>query len=373
MQRTVPMVHSQPRLVDDLIPLILESHEHWWARDLRRLALISSAWIGPVRRRLYACPTLWTYTACVSLVRTLTESPRLLSLLWGIELRPMSEAHHKYGVFEKELASIRMLLSLNGLRCLTLGGELAIGAERFLHALASPHTITNLCIDGSIASSSGQYPCSGRKSASLEWDEAMACKFLRLRSLRLSNMELSIFYSPMPYPRLTNLSLDNVDIVDGILSELCHGSWGTLRSMSVTTNCATNTDEHLRSMVACCRNLESLHYAVFEIITRDAIFVDDFPSCPSLLDLRLSGFMVNPHTLISIAESCRNLEQLSILGRLASVTPDDWTAFVVSNVLPNLQRLTTPSGTFHPPFICWSKCTEENVRKHCASRNIMLL
>ena len=119
-------------MVDDLISVILESNDHWWPRDFQRLALVSPGWLGPIRRRLYACPTLRTFTACTLFVRTVTENPHILSLVQGINLSPVIPTGALYAVTDKDMASLRLILSLKGLQNVTLGGELAIQAERFI-------------------------------------------------------------------------------------------------------------------------------------------------------------------------------------------------------------------------------------------------
>ena len=77
--------------VHDLIPIIIESDDHWWPRDFQRLALISPAWLTPVRKRLYAAPSLWSFRTCKLFARTLRDNPTLLSYLRGLELRPTAD------------------------------------------------------------------------------------------------------------------------------------------------------------------------------------------------------------------------------------------------------------------------------------------
>lgn len=51
----VTAVPTTFKFVDDLVHLILESHENWWPRDLVRLSLVWSAWLGPTQKRLFGC------------------------------------------------------------------------------------------------------------------------------------------------------------------------------------------------------------------------------------------------------------------------------------------------------------------------------
>ena len=49
---------------------------------------------------------------------------------------------------EQEMQSLRYILGLKGLRSVTLGGDLAVSAERFLHVMTDTRAITSLHIDG---------------------------------------------------------------------------------------------------------------------------------------------------------------------------------------------------------------------------------
>ncbi|OBZ78789.1 hypothetical protein A0H81_00608 [Grifola frondosa] len=338
---------GKARLVDDLIPVILETDDHWWPRDFQRLALVSSAWVGPVRRRLYARPILRSFRA------------------W-IELRPVVDRMTGPSLLtETEMDSLRYILALGGLQSLTLGGELAVEAERFLHALIETRTITELHIDGSPSSPSDCSPCSNQKVASLEWDEVMAFKFPKLLRLTLTNLELTVLQPEFPYPtRLTHLLLDSVDIVSGLLQDISHASWNTLRHLSVVTKSGTDTDEHVRSMVECCINLESLHYETHNAFSHPSIFDEELSPCPSLRTLHISGFDINPQTLMTVGQLCIGIEHFSVLGRIVRLTPEDWIAFIASGALPSLQRLITPCGTNHPPFSYWSKDKEQASSPH---------
>ncbi|OCH96561.1 hypothetical protein OBBRIDRAFT_787118 [Obba rivulosa] len=365
-----------PRLVDDLIPVILDSNGHWWPRDLQRLALVSYAWIGPVRRRLYSSPNLRSYRACTLFARTLASNPDLAGLIRALELHPAVERLSGYvGISEKEMASIRSILSLEGLRKVTLGGDLAVQADRFLQTLASSASLVELNIDGSGPTGNGTAQLNSHRVASLEWDEVMAFKFPRLRHLRLSDVQLTIVPSFMPCPtRLTSLTLHNVDIVDGVLSDMCHEAWDCLRVLTVTTKSPEAMDEHVRTLLEVCKNLDTLHFdACHEAPGVEALTDVQPPAGISLRELRISGFDITPQFLASIGRVCEGLRDLSVAGRLVRVTPEDWAAFLASGALPGLQRLATPAGTCRPPFSHWSQGMGQQVEAACAARNIALV
>ncbi|EMD41738.1 hypothetical protein CERSUDRAFT_79376 [Gelatoporia subvermispora B] len=307
--------------------------------------------------------------------RTLTSNPDLAALVRTLELRPAIDAsdHHAW-VSEKEMSSVRSILDLKGLQKVTLGGNLAVRADRFLHALASSSTLVELNIDGTRPPSSGNAHLNSHTAASLEWDEIMAYRFPRLRQLRLSDVQLTIIPSLMPCPtRLTSLTLHNVDIADGVLSDLCHEAWDSLRVLTVTTKCPEAMDEHVRSLLDVCENLDTLQYDACETPGVEA-FTDTEPSAGiSLRELRLSGFDITPQSLASIGRICKGLRELSVAGRLVRVTPEDWATFLASGALPALQRLATPAGTCRPPFAHWSQGMGQQVQDACAARNVALV
>lgn len=367
-------LHSPPQFIDDLVYLILDSDDHWWPRDLLRLARVSPAWLAPVRKRLYSCPSLRSFRTCGLLARSLSENPYLLNLIHGIDIQPSIGFNvDEGGLSDTEMASLRYLLSLGGLRSLTLGGELAVQAERFLHSLAHPDTIVELRIDGS-AHSAGHSYLRCRKPASLEWDEVVAFKFPNLRKLKLSNLELDILYPPMLYDlEVEELHLDQVDITSGHLPHIFYESWSSLRHLSVIARTASEYDEHMRLTLGCCgSNLESLHYEVVDARSEHILFDHDSTLLPSLRHLRLSGVDVHSQTLSIIQQTCPNLEDLFVIGRVVRVTSYDWTSFLNSGALPSLRHLSTPWGTYHPPFTPWSQETGKLVLDASAARKIKL-
>lgn len=80
----------------------------------------------------------------------------LRELIRGIIIRPsIGFDVDNAGLGIAEMSSLRYLLSPNRFRSLTLGGELAEQAERFLHCLSHPESVTYLYIDGT--SNPGHY------------------------------------------------------------------------------------------------------------------------------------------------------------------------------------------------------------------------
>lgn len=363
-----------PRIVDDLIPLILESDDHWWPRDLQRLAAVSLAWVGPVRRILYAFPRLQSFHACTLLARTLSGNTHLLTLIRGLDLCPATVGD--CSLTEEDMASIRFILNLKGLQSMTLGGQLAVRAERFIQMMSSTHSITSLHIDGSHITqvhegSSSRYP------ASLSWDDSIAFRFARsLRTLRLTSLHLSLAEPDVPYAlRVGSLILEDVVVDSGSIQDLCHESWSHLHQLSISSGIshAHSLDQLALPLLECCEHLESLRY---EACTgaHGELFEEGLPGFSSLRNLCLYDINVNPQTLALLAQTCRSLVQLSVLGRTVRLAAQDWAELLHSGGLPSLRSLETSSGRNIPPsgFLRWSKETCSELQSTCTARGVKL-
>lgn len=372
-----PLIHHTPRLmtpyhfVDDLIPHVLEANDHqWWPGDFYWLALVSTGWVGPVRRRLYSCPVIRSFKACRLLERTLRENAHIRMLMQGIDLQPMSSAERAGSCTEKEMASLRYMLNLGGLKFVILGGELSVNAERFLHMMTNTKDIVSLHISGSLQECSESRTTFARYP-SLEWDEVIAFKFPRLRVLRLSNLSLSIIPPSLSYPlTITDLTLDDIDISEGFLPHLCHDSWDTVRRLSVVTKASITSEEQLRWMMECCANLQVLHYELRGVVPNHTIFDEEMPTLRSLLRLRLGHVNLNPQCLFQIGQTCLDLVELTVLGRAVQLTPGDWVDFIHSGALPSLKMLHTTPGTNEPPFCFWDQPKIQSIVDVCRARQI---
>ncbi|TFK30632.1 hypothetical protein FA15DRAFT_662644 [Coprinopsis marcescibilis] len=357
---------SRPSFIDDLVPLILESTEHWWTRDYARLAQVSPAWAYYVQKRLYFCPTLYSFDACASLARSLLQQPSLKHLMNGIELRPTHE-EGRGRLTDEHFESIRALLALPGLRRVVIGGQLAMKAERFLNALAYPETITELVVDGgSIASS---IPLS-----SLELDECLFYRFPSLRTLKLANLqELEIV---MPPPSqftipISNLIINNVAITGGYLCSILDSS--SLDFLSISAKSAAEYDEELRLILGCCR-VNMLHYAVetsSHSPGRSFLDVDGVDTL-SLQKLQLDGLSIDPGLFLDLQRRCPSLKELGVSGRSVGISPREWATFAASRTLPCLTKLKLPGGTNNPPYAKWKADDFHVLQSICISHEVQL-
>ncbi|KAI0094602.1 hypothetical protein BDY19DRAFT_913690 [Irpex rosettiformis] len=363
---------SKPRIVDDLIPIILESNGHWWPRDFQRLALVSASWVGPIRRRLYACPELRSFLACTLFARTISQNSHIRSLVHGINLRPASS--ERAALSEKDMASLRYILNLDRLDNLTIGGELAIQAERFLHMMSNTRSITSLHIDGSyLQQDDDSFDC--KHPASLEWNDSIAFRFTRLRTLRLTNLQLALAEPSMPYVlHISSLIFHNVTIAFGSIQNLCNESWDSVRHLSIATRDTHASDDFVRELLECCENLETLRYEASCAGASGDLFGGEEIPVGSLRKLKFFDIDINPQTLVFLGQSCANLEYLSVLGRSVRLRAEDWIRFIGSGALPSLKVLRTAAGCYEPSsgFLRWSEDLREQLLSSCSTRSIDL-
>ncbi|KAI0348691.1 hypothetical protein BDW22DRAFT_1366651 [Trametopsis cervina] len=363
----------KPRIVDDLIPVILESSSHWWPRDFQRLALVSTAWVGPIRRRLYACPELRSFQACTLFARTISQNQHIRSLVRGVDLRPAVPPNERPALTERDMAGLRFILNLDGIESLTIGGELAVQAERFIQMMSNTRSLISLHVDGSyIQDQDDRYACT--QPASLEWNESIAYRFTKLRTLRLTNLQLDVAEPSIPYAlRINTLFLNDVTVPFGSIQNLCHESWQAVRNVIITTKSTESSDEFVRDLLECCENLESVRYEACCAGAHGDIFEEDLP-LTSLRKLSLFDIDVHPQTLAVIGRTCTKLERLSILGRSVRLTSQDWNTFISSGALPALKVLKTAAGSYQPAsgFSRWSGTSQHQLVASCAARKIDL-
>jgi len=346
--------------IDDLIPLILECDDHWWPRDLVALATVSPSWLFYSRKRLYSFPAIHSFPAAKLLARTITENPPLAALISGICLRPMLAEHNRRSAQAAELKGLRVLLGLEGLQRIVLGGELAVKAERFLRLIADADSLTDIHIDGSLLKHRlRSRPC-------LEWDEGLSFGFPNLRKLRLTDLELDILPPSVECPpTITDLVLENVHILSG---QIAHIGGPSLNSLHLSTSDASVTDEHLGVVLASCR-VKCLHYEL-QKDTLDHGFVLDISSetIGALECLHLKGLYVDIGVLNSVNEMCRNLKELVVSGRAVRVTVAEWVGYIRSGGFSGLRRLGLPWGTNRSPFTPWAAAEVQGIREACATR-----
>jgi hypothetical protein len=255
------------------------------------------------------------------------------------------------------LSSLRSLLALKGLNRVTLGGELAVKAERFLKLLAVPDVVDEIHIDGSLVAHRLSCP------PSLEWDESMAFQFPNLRKLRLTRVELDISPPSVQFPlAISSLHLEDVNISHGFLPHLLNGTQ-SLEHLHVHTKDAAVYDEQIRLVLASCA-VECLHYEV-ERERHGNNFVLDGETCDTkaLHCLHLQGHFVDLVFATGISMMCRNLIELVVCGREVRVGAEEWATLIARGGFESVRRLGLPWGS-------WSNEEVEQVRSACVSRGI---
>ncbi|KAF5336963.1 hypothetical protein D9611_003361 [Ephemerocybe angulata] len=354
--------------VDDLIPLILDISDHWWTEDYLRLAYVSSPWLYYVRKRLYACPSISSFTASQALAETLQGNPELLRLVSGIELQPMATRQPGNVVTGAQAASMHYLLGLEGLKKVRLGGQMARQAERFLNSLAFPDHVEELVVDGGMLGEGPGF------SPSLEWDESMLYRFTNLQTLRLANVELDIIAPSAPAaPRqlpINHLILDNVDILDGFLCQMVGGA--VVNSLSICAKSPCEYDEQVRLVLDNC-DVQALQYEVSSALRAEQSFLAGEPGQLPLRRLRLEGHSMDIGMLSEIAQRCTGLQELIIGGRSVAITPQEWEGFITTRPLTALERIGLPGGSHLPPFVKWTPADFIALQSASESQRLQLI
>ncbi|KAF9036425.1 hypothetical protein BDZ89DRAFT_460682 [Hymenopellis radicata] len=355
---------SHPLFVADLIPLVLELG-YWWPRELSSLATVSSCWLYYVRRELYANPTLSSYTSCSLFAATFRRNESLCALVKGIHLCPIRIPTDRSRALAKGMSDIRYVLGvLDGLTRVTLGGDLASGAHRFLNCLSNPEQVHYLHING--------FPNSESMAAdsSLEWDETLGHKLSSLRELKLAHLELDIVPSgQLPLLQVADLTLDHVSLTQGSLVDMF--STLSLKTLSVTSDGLDNeVDEQLQLLLE-SSEVEELRYEVEWDKARELAFMPPHGVVSSLWQLSLVGTHMCPIVLEAIGQCFPSLRDLFISGRGAHITPEEWDTILRSTMLPCLQKLVIPDGTSQP-YRKWDSVEESILVRQSACRNLCL-
>ncbi|KAF9535827.1 hypothetical protein CPB83DRAFT_842417 [Crepidotus variabilis] len=356
---------ARPEFIEDLIPLILDAdNDHWWPTHLATLATVSSAWLFYVRKRLYSYPHIYDLGAGAKLADTLKAHAELKSLVRGISLRvsPNGRPFH-----DTHLKALRVLLGLEGLKYITLGGKLV--ASQYLKLISEPDDVENIHIDGSnYCGSPNQIPIS---SPVFEWDEAFGFGFPNLQTLRLTHVDLHIEVPRTLYPTtITHLILEHVTLRPGTIQHLLNGA-PTLTCLHLT--CSDPVEEELRMVLSSC-GIRCLHYQVQKATCSDP-FTDVDPSDGEALRcLHLDGPILDDGMLNTICFTFRNLEELIVMGRTVRIPAQGWVDLISSDSkLLSLRRLGFPWGTNIPPFTVWSTEEMQMVCDACIGRQIDLI
>jgi len=253
------------------------------------------------------------------------------------------------------LSSLRTLLGLEGLNRVTLGGELAVKAARFLKLIAVPDVVEELHIDGSLVGHRFNCP------PSLEWDESITIQFPNLKKLRLTRVELDISTPSIQTPlAISSLHLEDVNITHGFLPHLLNGT-RSLEQLHVNTKDTAVYDEQIQLVLASCA-VGCLHYEAERGRHGDA-FILEGDNTKALRCLHLRGLFVDLGLVTGISVMCRNLVELVVCGYEVRVEAKQWVTLIASGGFESLQRLGLPWGN-------WTNDEVEKVRSACVSKGI---
>ena len=338
-------------LVEDLIPIILDSFPTRDQTELSRCALVSSQWLWYARKRLYACPCIYTYDSCKILANTLRRNSVLRQSMTEIWLGPTlpKERREHFQVDAEVWACLLYIIGSNSLQSVTLGGGLVLLATQLITG-GNFTKIRQLHIDGSAF----------QHIATFYWDRNLASKLSGLTHFTLSKLRLVIAYptSNIPPLQITHLFFDDVMIFPGDLRHLCHQFWHTVQHLRIIGHTDLDTNDELRATLALCINLRTFEYEARGVWEHGAIYDDRLPVIPSLRKLVLINVPFGPNSLTSVDSSFRGLEELTMAGgRSYRVTLDEWCEMLKGNGFSSMRELTTQRAIEHSPLqdICFNR------------------
>jgi len=350
--------------IEDLIPLILDADEHWWQSHLAALATVSQAWLYYVRKRLYACPDIRTFGGVQKLADAVEANEYLGTLVKGISLQPLM-SNSPEPVWRGMVGArrgMRILLGLEGLKKITLGGDMGMKADRYIRYIGKPEGVEEMHLNGSRQLIWPRV---------VGWDEMLMFGFPRLKRIRLSEVDVDVSTAGVGYPAsFTELILEDVHIMYGRLVQMLNGA-SRLRCLHVSIGSYGLVDEEqLREVLMSCA-VECLHYDVRRGSTRWNPFADLDGECGRRVRcLHLDGHMMDAGSLDTLRRVFGNVEELVVGGRLVRVSAGEWARFVAGGALGSLRRLRLPGGTNWPPYAQWSTAEVEDIRAACGLRGI---
>lgn len=347
------------KFIEDLIPLILDADDHWWQSHLATLAIVSQGWLYYVRKRLYACPDIRTVDAARKLANTLEENEYLGWMVSGIILLPglRNEPALRLG---GGIKAIRMLLGLEGLRKITIGGDI----NRCLGLVGNPEGVEELQIRGQRELG---WP------TTVEWDERLTFGFPRLKKMALREIDLDVMWPTVGHPAsFTELILEDVAIVGGRLTQMLNGAQ-RLRCLHISGSDMVNEEAKLKEVLRSCA-VECLHYEVRKTSGRWNPFSDLGPEGGRTVRcLHLEGHLLDSGILDTLQEVFWNVEELVVSGRTVNVLAREWAELLSSGGLSSLKRIGLPWGTNKPPFVKWNKTEEEAILVEFVKRKLIVM
>lgn len=365
-------------LPDDLVPYILEQlAPNFW--DVATLARVSSYWYRLARRILYHSPNPLTYHSYYLLSRTLSDHPELGDLIRHLNLHPSSNMCSTEPRFEcRNAAALNLapLFRLPKLESISLKGDCAIIAEWYLTNLLYPQGIKEINIDGmQWAWFNADYT---NLSACLRWTDTLAFRFVNLKRLRLANIILRVqkprAFKPRP-PRIEQLYLDRVQILEGVMSDLAPCAWDALQDLTIVVSDYSSAYDLQTVLLQAATSLISLKYLIKEPVPEHdlslAIGDSELVSCTALKNLELS--MCFPSSsLNTLGNSLINLESI-VIYKNEEVSIDQWEKAILEGYFENLRELHLPVDDELRNLAEWQwPNSYSRVREVCKNRSIVL-
>ncbi|KAL4243827.1 hypothetical protein ABKN59_011513 [Abortiporus biennis] len=335
---------DKPRLVDDLIPQIINANTHTEPSkrqsDLARFCLVSTLWLPLARKRLYEHPTLRNFVLCRLFATSLSCSTRLPSLVKGIDIHPIEYSSDIHGLVSLEEGRAcrefsGFLVHLQSLQNLSLGGDLFnIRVSLFFGTPVPLHRLSTLKINGSHGRNHLHFHQYFNQGSYFIWDDRVLQSLPNLRVLHLTNITLRIDTnaSSCSFPPVEELSLRKILVVEGELSYLLWDSWDTVHTFTIDELAPIEAGMCLEDVIQRCTNLRMFQYEV-----------GDFQYCRSELfnsntiPLTVEHPIYTLHTLILVDVDCIQIEN-------------------ISRLFPGLQKLVVSGWSTFPAADQWARC-----------------
>ncbi|EJD06081.1 uncharacterized protein FOMMEDRAFT_153443 [Fomitiporia mediterranea MF3/22] len=382
--RMEPLPASRcPFPIDDLVPIIIQQASlTYHPKDLAKLSLVSSVWLGATRRILYSSPHIRSYHSCHLLSRTLADKPYFGNRIRALRLHPVSRICPTGGKCPcREVNTIALSLTplfrLENLSELSLGGDCAIHSEWYLRSFHYTEGITKVRVEG--MQWYWSFEVNRPINASLRWNESLASRYQNLKYLELMNVdlricELQVFKPHLPH--LETLIMDRVRITHGNLSNIAFDAWQNLRELTVVVPEYSPNYDVKTILLQAAQNLQALKYCIKEESPRNdlhsVIGVDVLASCTSLRDLQLS-VLFKTSALKALGQRLTQLELLKVFGNY-EVDIEEWAVEIMNGIFPKLREISLPIGHELRRLADWqwSALRVGTIRRACESRGIAL-
>ncbi|KAG8899754.1 hypothetical protein FRB99_006457 [Tulasnella sp. 403] len=293
---------AEVRIVEDLVPLIVEQGEPWEIADLARLTMVSSAWRYHVEKLLYTKVELKSRPQLLHFTRTLEARRDLARLVLSLRFEVVAPPDNTRAMQKL----FKQLCRLESLR--TSGSYGIISLMEALEQLPEPERLKELEVVGPPLDSRVLPRMMDR---TITWTEKMRCR--NITSLSLSRVYLTFRMPPdargFP-PKLTSLCLEDAEVTN--LVSLRH--FPPLHSLTIVTPLVLYTDPFSQIRVILPHIRESIEELSHTMI-RPARFwahatppLWQMPLCPNLKLLETDARIYTSRYVMNLDDALPSVE-----------------------------------------------------------------